>query len=87
MLYGIELLPGGKRRDALLREAEVTLIEDSAGRILTFVEEAAGTFESLWQRGDVRAIRKELRTHKLRLLSKLQAGPSVGNDGPRSGAG
>ena len=57
ILYGIELLPGGKRRSALLREAEVTFNKHFAGRIQSFGEEAAGAFGSLWQRGDFKAIR------------------------------
>jgi len=41
ILYGIELLPKGKRRDRLLAEAEAMFNEDFAGRILPFDEEAA----------------------------------------------
>lgn len=44
VLYGIELLPKGKRRDSLLREAEATFAEDFAGQVLTFDEPAARAF-------------------------------------------
>jgi len=43
-LYGIELLPRGKRRDQLLREAAAVFGEDFLGRILTFDESAARLF-------------------------------------------
>jgi predicted nucleic acid-binding protein len=43
ILFGIELLPKGKRRDDLLREAEVTFAGDFAGRILAY-EGAARMF-------------------------------------------
>ena len=38
ILYGIEILPGGKRRDSLRDEAEVAFTQDFAGRILPFDE-------------------------------------------------
>jgi predicted nucleic acid-binding protein len=41
ILYGIELLPRGKRRDRLLAEAEAMFTQDFAGRILPFDEQAA----------------------------------------------
>ena len=44
VLYGIERLPHGKRRDQLLREAESIFVKDFAGRILTFDESAARMF-------------------------------------------
>src|SRR5579864_8037623 len=44
VLYGIEHLPHGKRRDELLREAESIFVKDLAGRILTFDERAARMF-------------------------------------------
>lgn len=47
ILFGIELLPKGKRRDGLLREAEVTFTRDFAGRILGFDEGAARMFGSI----------------------------------------
>lgn len=43
-LYGIELLPRGKRREALLRGAEATFAQDFAGHILIFDESAARMF-------------------------------------------
>ena len=39
ILYGIEILPKGKRRDRMLAEAEAAFAEDFAGRILPFDEE------------------------------------------------
>jgi hypothetical protein len=47
IVYGIELLPKGKRREGLLREAEVTFTKDFAGRILVFDEQAARLFGSI----------------------------------------
>ena len=44
VLYGIERLPHGKRRDQLVREAESIFVEDFAGRILTFDESSARVF-------------------------------------------
>src|SRR5260370_27090733 len=44
VLYGIERLPHGKRRELLLREAESTFVEDFAGRILPFGESSARMF-------------------------------------------
>jgi predicted nucleic acid-binding protein len=44
ILYGIGLLPRGKRHDRLLAEAEATFAEDFAGRILPFDEESARAF-------------------------------------------
>lgn len=45
--FGIELLPKGRRRDGLLREAEVTFARDFAGRILAFDEGAARMFGTI----------------------------------------
>ena len=47
ILFGIELLPKGKRRDGLLQEAEITFARDFAGRILAFDEGAARMFGSI----------------------------------------
>jgi predicted nucleic acid-binding protein len=47
ILYGIELLPRGKRRDRLLAEAEAMFSQDFAGRILPFDEEAARAFPGI----------------------------------------
>jgi predicted nucleic acid-binding protein len=47
ILYGIELLPRGKRRDKLLAEAEAMFREDFSGRILPFDEEAARAFAEI----------------------------------------
>jgi predicted nucleic acid-binding protein len=41
IFYGIEILPKGRRRDQLLRQAEGTFSEDFGGRILSFDERAA----------------------------------------------
>jgi toxin FitB len=47
ILYGIEILPKGKRRDNLLAEAEAVFTQDLAGRILPFDEEAARSFPEI----------------------------------------
>ena len=47
ILYGIELLPKGKRHDRLLAEAKATFAEDFAGRILPFDEESARAFPAI----------------------------------------
>ena len=47
ILFGIELLPEGKRRDNLLQEAEITFARDFADRILSFDEKAARMFGTL----------------------------------------
>jgi toxin FitB len=44
VLYGVERLPPGKRRDQLLREAESIFVEDFSERILAFDEPAARMF-------------------------------------------
>jgi toxin FitB len=47
ILYGIELLPHGKRRAALLAGAERMLSKVLVGRILSFNEEAARAFPEI----------------------------------------
>lgn len=47
ILYGIELLPPGKRRDRLNGEAEAMFTEDFAGRILPFDENSARSFAQI----------------------------------------
>jgi toxin FitB len=47
ILYGIELIPKGKRRDKLLAEAEAMFAQDFAGRILPFDEESARAFPQI----------------------------------------
>ena len=47
ILYGIELLPTGKRRDRLAFEAEAMFSEDFGGRVLAFDEEAARAFSKI----------------------------------------
>ena len=44
ILFGIEILPRGKRHAKLLAEAEAMFREDFAGRILPFDEDAARAF-------------------------------------------
>jgi len=41
ILYGIELLPAGRRRDALEEAANAAIGESFAGRILSFTSDAA----------------------------------------------
>jgi len=47
ILYGLELLPEGKRRTALQSAVEAMFEEDFAGRILPFDEDAAGRFAKI----------------------------------------
>ncbi len=47
VLFGIEILPKGKRRDSLLADAEATFTADFAGRILPFDEAAARAFPEI----------------------------------------
>ena len=47
VLYGIELLPHGKRRAALLAGAELMFGKVLAGRILSFDEDAARAFATI----------------------------------------
>jgi toxin FitB len=47
ILYGIEILAPGKRRDKLSTQAEGMFTEDFAGHILTFDEQAARAFSQI----------------------------------------
>jgi predicted nucleic acid-binding protein len=47
ILYGLELLPKGKRHTALWSAAEAMFEKDFAGRILPFDTEAAGMFAEI----------------------------------------
>jgi toxin FitB len=47
VFYGIELLPKSRRREGLLATAETMFLEDFAGRILAFDNDAARTFASI----------------------------------------
>ena len=47
ILYGIELLPKGRRRAALASAAEAMFEEDFAGRILPFDNDAARAFPKI----------------------------------------
>jgi hypothetical protein len=47
VLFGIEILPRGKRRDSLAADAEATFAEDFAGRLLPFDEAAARAFPEI----------------------------------------
>ena len=47
ILFGVELLPHGKRRDKMLAEVQATFAEDFAGRILPFDEDAARAFPEI----------------------------------------
>jgi len=47
ILYGIEILPKGKRRDSLRAEADLVFTQDFVGRILPFDEEAARAFPEI----------------------------------------
>lgn len=47
ILFGVELLPRGKRHDKMLAQAQATFAEDFAGRILPFDEDAARAFAEI----------------------------------------
>ena len=47
ILYGIEILPAGKRKDGLLHEAEAMFQEDFGARILPFDDAAARFFAQI----------------------------------------
>lgn len=47
ILYGVELLPKGKRRDKLTLDAEAMFAEDYSGRVLVFDEAAAHSFAQI----------------------------------------
>ncbi len=47
ILYGVELLPAGKRREGLLHEAEAMFQEDFGARILPFDDAAARFFAKI----------------------------------------
>jgi hypothetical protein len=47
ILYGIELLPRGKRRDVLEEEANAAIGESFAGRILSFTADAAPPYAAI----------------------------------------
>lgn len=47
ILFGLELLPRGKRRDKMLAQAQATFAEDFGGRVLPFDEDAAHAFPGI----------------------------------------
>jgi predicted nucleic acid-binding protein len=47
ILFGVELLPRGKRHDKMLAQVEATFAEDFAGRILPFDQDAARAFSGI----------------------------------------
>ncbi len=47
IFYGIELMAGGKRRQALLETAEAMFAEDFVGRVLPFDGDAARSFAAI----------------------------------------
>jgi toxin FitB len=47
ILYGIALLPAGKRRDELSQAAQLMFSEDFAGRVLPFDQAAAVAFANI----------------------------------------
>jgi predicted nucleic acid-binding protein len=47
ILFGVELLPRGTRRDKMLAQAQATFSEDFGGRILPFDEDAARAFPQI----------------------------------------
>jgi toxin FitB len=61
ILYGVELLPGGKRRSGLSLSAEAMFARLFAGRVLTFDEAAARAFPSI-------AVERRLRGRPITLF-------------------
>jgi len=61
ILYGIELLPAGKRRTRLIASAEIMFAKLFSGRILVFDESAARTFPRI-------AVDRRLRGRPITLL-------------------
>jgi len=47
ILYGVELLPAGKRKDRLVTEAKAMFAEDFAGRVLSFDLDCARVFSEI----------------------------------------
>jgi predicted nucleic acid-binding protein len=47
ILYGLELLPKGKKRDELMLAVEATFYRDMAGHILEFDSDAARTYAQI----------------------------------------
>ncbi|MGB7552763.1 MAG: type II toxin-antitoxin system VapC family toxin [Candidatus Korobacteraceae bacterium] len=47
IFYGIELLPKGKRREALLAAAEAMFSEDFAGQVISFDSDAARAYSRI----------------------------------------
>jgi predicted nucleic acid-binding protein len=47
ILYGIELLPKGRRKDGLLTAAQLMFLEDFRGRIFPFGSDAAHAFAKI----------------------------------------
>lgn len=47
ILFGIELLPRGRRHEKMLAQAQATFAEDFAGRVLPFDEPAARAFPAV----------------------------------------
>ena len=47
ILYGVEILPKGKRRDRLHEKAEAVFAEDFFGRVLPFDAQAARAFATI----------------------------------------
>ena len=71
ILYGIELLPPGKRRDRLNLDAEGMFTEDYAARILAFDERAARAF------AEIAALRRKMGRPITELDAQIAAIASV----------
>ncbi len=50
ILYGIAILPQGKRKNELVKQANLMFIEDFFNRILSFDEKAANAFADIASR-------------------------------------
>ena len=65
ILYGLELMPKGKRRVALGAALEAMFAEDFAGRILSFDSEAARMYAQIAASRRARGVPSRNRTQKL----------------------
>jgi toxin FitB len=72
ILYGVELLPPGKRRSSLLLSAEAMFARLFAGRVLAFDESAARAFPLL-------AVERRLRERPITLFDAQIAGIARAN--------
>ena len=71
LLYGIEILPKGRRRTGLLREAKSFFSNDLAGRILSFDRNAAAAYATI--ASGLRAIGRGFDTSDIQIAAIARA--------------